>query len=175
MEILTVLLFVLLLASLWDYTKGRIPNLLLAIGAMYGLLRVIYYHNFLSHIPGILFPILVFYPLYKIGTIGAGDIKLFSVMGFYLSFMENIYCIFLAFVIGAVVAFIIRKGNGNVTDRISYLISYLRDSLLKGKFRYYYQDENGNFLSQEEKRKSQIHLAIPIFISVLLHFGGGIL
>ena len=175
MEILIVLLLVLLLASLWDYKKGRIPNLILAIGAIHGLLRVFYYQNFLSHIPGILFPILILYPLYKIGTIGAGDIKLFSVMGFYLSFMETIYCMFLAFVIGAVVSLIVQKNNGNLADRISYLLSYLKDAFLNGKFRYYYQDEAGNILSSEERKKSQIHLAFPIFISVLLHLGGGIL
>ena len=80
MKILIVLVLVLLLASLWDLKKGKIPNMLIVTGALYGLLRVFYYQTFFRHIPGIIIPILIFYPLYKIGTIGAGDIKLFSVI-----------------------------------------------------------------------------------------------
>ena len=175
MEILIVLLLVLFLASFWDSKKGKIPNLLLAIGAVYGLLRVFYYQNFLSHIPSIILPVVILYPLYKIGTIGAGDIKLFSVMGLYLSFMENLYCMFMAFVVGALWSLLVMKEKGNLTDRFSYLASYLKESYLNGKFEYYYQDEQGNVLSGIEREKSQIHLAIPILISVIIHFGGGIL
>ena len=175
MKSLIILLLVLFFASVWDCKKGKIPNLILVIGAIYGLLRIFYYQNFLSHIPGVVFPVIIFYPLYKIGTIGAGDIKLLSVMGFYLSFIENLYCMFLAFVIAAVVALFVMKKEGNITERISYLLAYLKDIFLQGKLRAYYQDETGNIQAMEEIKKSKIHLALPILISVILYFGGGIL
>ena len=175
MKILIVLVLVLFLASLWDYKKGKIPNMLIVTGALYGLMRVFYYQTLFRHISGIIFPILIFYPLYKIGTIGAGDIKLFSVIGFYVSFMESMYCIFLAFVIGAIFSFFYMKREENLADRISYLISYLKDCLNKKQFRNYYMNFNGNELSSEEIAKTKIHLAIPIFISVCIHLGGGFL
>ena len=173
MKILIVLLLVLFLASLWDFKKGKIPNLLIIVGFLYGLMRVFYYQNLFRHIPGILFPILLLYPLFKIGTIGAGDIKLLSVIGLYISFMESIYCMFLAFVIGAIFSILRMKKEGNLADRISYLISYLKTSYTQKKFRYYYTDflENENFGA--EINRTRIHMAIPIFISVFLHLGGG--
>ena len=175
MKILIVLFLVLLFASLWDLKKGKIPNLLIAAGAIYGLMRIIYYQNFFIHIWGIVFPILILYPFFKIGTIGAGDIKLFSLIGYYVSFMEVIYCIFLAFVISAIFSLISMKRKGNFIERISYLMSYLKECISQKQFRYYYQDLNKNKISPKEIQKTKIHLALPIFISVFIHFGGGFL
>ena len=175
MKILIVLILVLFFAALWDWKKGKVPNLLIVVGALYGLMRIFYYHNLHEHICGIVFPILVLYPFYKIGTIGAADLKLFSMIGFYISFMENVYCIFLTFVIGAIISLIRMKRAGNFTDRISYLLSYLKECFNQKQFHYYYQNFNENKHHDEEIERTQIHLAIPIFMSVLIHFGGGIL
>lgn len=175
MKILIILIIVLFFASLYDFRIGRIPNLLIAIGAIYGLIRVFYYQNLFSHIPGIIFPILIFYPLFKIGTLGAGDIKLFSLIGFYVSFMESLYCIFLAFVIGAVFSLLALKQEGNLSDRITYLMSYLKDCIHQKQIHYYYIDAHGKKLAKEEVERTKIHLAIPIFISVCIHLGGGFL
>lgn len=175
MKILIVLVLVLFFASFWDYKKGKIPNLLIVIGFIYGWMRIFYYENFLTHIAGIVFPILILYPFFKIGTIGAGDIKLFSLVGCYISFMESLYCMFLAFAIGAVVSFVAMRKAGNFTDRNSYLITYLKKSLSRNQFRYYYRNIEGEKPSEEEQKKSKIHLAMPIFISVCIHLGGGFL
>ena len=175
MKILIVLLLVLFFASIWDFKKGKIPNLLILVGAIYGLMRVFYYQNFFTHIGGIIFPVLILYPFYKIGTIGAGDLKLFSLIGFYVSFMESIYCMFLAFVIGAIFSLVSMKQKDNFANRISYLISYLKESFSQKQFHYYYQNAYENKISFQEIEKTKIHLAIPIFISVFIHLGGGFL
>lgn len=117
MLILLVLVLVLIFASLWDYKKRKIPNLLIAVGYIYGLMRIFYYQNFLTHILGIIVPILILYPFFKIGTIGAGDIKLFSLIGCYLSFMEVLYCMFLTFVIGAIVSLVFMQREGNFAGK----------------------------------------------------------
>ena len=109
-------------------------------------------------------------PFYKIGTIGAGDIKLFSLIGCYVSFMESIYCMFLAFILGAIFSLISMKQKGHFTDRISYLMSYLKESFSQKQFRYYYQDLNK--FSPMEIKKTKVHLALPIFVSVCIHLGG---
>ena len=172
MRILIILVLLSFLAAILDYFKGKIPNLLIITGCCYGLIRMIYYHDFLKSIPGILFPIIVLFPIYKIGVIGAGDIKLFSMLGFYFTFMETVFCIFSAFVLGAVISMFCFIRYGNFAERISYLVSYLRESFLAGHFRYYYSDASEDPGLRFEDGKTKIHLAIPIFLSVLLHVGG---
>ena len=126
----------------------------------------------IRHIPGIVFPVIVLFPLYKIGVIGAGDIKLFSMLGFYFTFMETIFCIFAAFVLGAVVSVLSFIRYDYFFERMTYLFSYLKECLSLGHFRYYYLDSKGKRISNLKENQSKIHFAIPIFISVLLRVGG---
>ena len=126
----------------------------------------------IHHIPGIVFPLIVLFPLYKIGVIGAGDIKLFSMLGFYFTFMETIFCIFAAFVLGAVVSVLSFIRYDYFFERMTYLFSYLKECLSLGHFRYYYLDSKGKRISNLKENQSKIHFAIPIFISVLLRVGG---
>lgn len=172
MKILIVLLLVLFLAAVLDFYRGKIPNLLILVGCCYGVIRLLYYQDIFKSIPGIIFPVIVLFPFYKIGVIGAGDIKIFSMLGFYLTFMETIFCIFLSFVLGAIVSVISFIRYENFLQRMTYLFSYLKDCFLKGYFRYYYLDSEGKPISHSLESKSKIHLAIPIFFSVLLHVGG---
>ena len=172
MKILIVLALVLCLAAVLDFYKGKIPNILILAGSCYGMIRLLYYQDMIRHIPGILFPIIILFPLYKIGVIGAGDIKLFSLLGFHFTFMETIFCIFTAFVTGAVISAISFIRYDNFTERMTYLFSYLKECLSLGYFRYYYLDSKGKRISNIKENQSKIHLAIPIFISVLLRIGG---
>lgn len=172
MKILVVLVLLLFSAAILDFYRGKIPNILILAGCCYGMIRLVYYQDVFSHILGILFPIIALFPLYKIGTIGAGDIKLFSMMGFYFTFMENLYCIFIAFVIGAIVSAISFIRYDNFLERMTYLFSYLKECFFTGHFRYYYLDSEGKQSPHSMECKSKIHLAIPIFISALLYVGG---
>lgn len=172
MKILIVLVLLLLLAAVLDFYKGKIPNLLILTGCCYGIVRLLYYQEIFKSVPGILFPVIVLFPLYKIGVIGAGDIKLFSMLGFYFTFMETIFCVFVSFVLGAMVSVISFIRYENFFERMTYLFSYLKECLCIGHFRYYYLDSKGKQISHSMENKSKIHLAIPIFFSVLLHVGG---
>ena len=82
------------------------------------------------------------------------------------------FCIFLSFVLGAIVSVISFIRYENFLERMTYLFSYLKDCFLKGYFRYYYLDSEGKPISHSLESKSKIHLTIPIFFSVLLHVGG---
>ncbi|MBR5596587.1 MAG: prepilin peptidase [Lachnospiraceae bacterium] len=174
MKVLIILVLVLFLTCLWDAKKGKIPNPLILIGAFYGLLRMFYYQKFFVYIPGIIFPIIVMFPLYKIGTMGAGDLKLFAMIGFYFPFMETIYCILLAFVIAAGYSLLIMVKDKDYRERFSYLLSYVRDIFTTGNIRYYYKDFEGNDCIKENNRR-KVHMAIPLFLSIFLHLGGGFL
>lgn len=172
MKILVALVLLSFLAAVLDFYKGKIPNLLILTGCCYGLIRMFYYQDILKFIPGILFPIIILFPFYRIGVIGAGDIKLFSMIGLYFTFMETIFCIFSAFILGAVFSIISFIRYENFMERMIYLFSYIKESFLTGHFRYYYSNLNENQNDNSKETKTKIHLAIPIFLSVLLHVGG---
>ena len=169
---LIVLLVLLFLAAVWDFCCGKIPNMLVVTGICYGIIRLLSENEILRYISGIIIPLIVFFPLYKIGVIGAGDVKLFSMLGFYLLCSELIYCIFISFLLGALLSILSFIRYENFLERMSYAFSYLKDCICQGHFRYYYLDSKGNILSDSECSRTKIHFAIPIFISVLLHVGG---
>ena len=165
MKILTLLL-ILFLAVIWDFSKDKIPNSLIIVGLIAGVINLIFYRDlvtFLIHIPGILFPIILLFPLYKIGTLGAGDIKLFTLLGFYFPLMETLYFIFVAFFIGAIISIFVLICRKNLKERIEYLFSYIRDYISLGYLHYYYKGE------KNEEKKSTIHFSLPIFLSVLFY------
>lgn len=168
MDILIFLLLVLFIAVVLDFRKGKIPNILILFGVFAGIFRFIYNQDIeavLTHIPGILFPFILLFPLYKIGTLGAGDIKLFSLLGFYFSFMETIFCIFSAFFIGAAISLFVLLWRHNLKERFYYLFYYLKGCISSGHIQYYYQ----NWKQEErEEESSQIHFSLPIFLSVTL-------
>ena len=72
--------------------------------------------------------------------------------------------------LGAVFSIISFVRYKNFAERITYLFSYLRESFLTKHFQYYYSHVNPN--NHIEEYKTKIHMAIPIFISVLFHAGG---
>lgn len=172
MEILIVLVLLLLLTAVWDFYKGKIPNVFIISGCCYGMIRLLYYGNILKHIPGIIFPVLVLFPLYKIGVMGAGDLKLLSVLGFYFPFSELIFCIFMAFLLGAFLSLFSLIRYENFYERMTYLFSYLKECFCLGHFRYYYLNSGENQDLDSGQEHSKIHFAVPIFISVVLHVGG---
>ena len=172
MGILVILVLLSFLAAVLDFYKGKIPNILILAGCCYGLIRMIYYQDVLKSIPGIVVPVIILFPLYKIGVIGAGDIKLFAMTGFYFTFMETMFCVFSSFVLGAIFSIISFVRYANFWERMTYLFSYLKEYFLTGHFQYYYSNLKSDQKNYDEEYKTKIHLAIPIFLSILLHVGG---
>lgn len=167
MNILTLLLPVLFVAVLWDFYKGKIPNILILSAAVAGVIHLNCNYGMeavLFHIPGILLPLILLFPLYKIGTLGAGDIKLFSLLGIYFSFMETVVCIFTAFIIGAMISFIALLWRRNLRERMVYFVDFLKDCISCGRFRYYYLESEKE---KSAKEKSKIHFSLPIFLSII--------
>ena len=123
----------------------------------------------LLYLPGMVTPILLFYPIFKIGGIGGGDIKLFSLLGIYLAFWQLIYSILLTFIISAILSLIKMVLNHNFKERISYLLSYIQQFIKSGTIHYYYP----NTEQEEIIKKTKIRLAGPILVAVVIT--GGIL
>ena len=105
--------------------------------------------------------ILLLYPLFRIGGIGAGDIKLLSAVGCFLTVKETVACLVLSFFAGAVLSLLKMAAERNFLRRMRYLLSYVHAVAGSGKWKRYGQEEGG-----------KIHFALPILLGVLLYKGG---
>lgn len=95
----------LLVTAVWmDLRRKKISNRLIFVGLGLGLLfRVIECGvvGIFLFLRDISFPVILFYLLFLMHALGAGDIKLFSVIGSFLNFKGLCSCIVFAFLFGA--------------------------------------------------------------------------
>jgi len=154
----------LVIASFCDYLKGKIPNVLLAVMLLVGLV--------LSGTEEVLWfgircgvVVLLLYPLYKIGALGAGDVKLYGICAGYLPSQKFLFFFFLSLLIAAAISLIKMIRECNAIERLSYFCEYVIDVVQTGRFRLYVENER-------ERRRVSICLAGPILGSVLLYVGG---
>jgi prepilin peptidase CpaA len=103
-----VLLLLVGTAVVLDFWSFKISNRLIAAGyvlafafrfAQGGVQEV------LTVLWNISFPVIILYLFYRMRAIGAGDVKLFSMIGGFMNFGEVVRCIAFSFVIGAVFSF----------------------------------------------------------------------
>lgn len=106
------LFFFLVLAVILDIRTYRIPNALTAAGMAAGLI----YHLCRAGPPGMLLAlkdliltIMIFFPVYQIKGLGAGDIKLLSVISMFLGWKRGLVISIYSLFIGAVLG--IAKGS----------------------------------------------------------------
>lgn len=109
--------------------------------------------------------ILFMYLFFKIGALGAGDVKLFGVCAGYLPGDKILYFLFFSLLITAIISLIKIFAEHNAKERLSYLSEYLIDVARSGKWQLYISD-------QSEMQKQSICLAGPILGSVLMYIGG---
>lgn len=165
---LAVLCIFLAIACGYDYIKGRIPNLLILImfgvGWSYSAICV-GRHEAISFLVESVCVMLLLYPIFKIGALGAGDVKLYGICAGYLPRDKFLFFLFLSLLFAALISLIKMIKECNAMERISYLCEYVCDVVQSGNFRLYIENE-------KERRASSICLAGPIFCSVLLCLGG---
>ena len=105
---MSVLYCLVVIAVCMDVKSMRISNRLILIG-----LGIAFLHRFLSGgvievFHGIIlavFPIILLYLLFLVGALGAGDIKLFSLIGGFVNFKELTECIVFAFLCAGIFSF----------------------------------------------------------------------
>ena len=165
---MTVLCFFLVIACLWDYRKGKIPNGLTGIMFAAG----IGYSAVCGGAQGAaLFSaecavvILLLYPLVKIGVLGAGDVKLYGICAGYLPYDKLLFFFFLSLLFAAMISLIKMIKECNAIERFSYLCEYLISVMQGRKFYFYFKD-------RQEQKRAGICLAGPILGSILLYMGG---
>ena len=99
MKDIVVLLFLLLaVAVITDLCSNKIPNPLIIAGMIIGVITT---NHLFESIFVFIFCILIFFPAFKIGALGAGDIKCIAMMSFYLSQQELLWTLFYSFLVAA--------------------------------------------------------------------------
>ena len=147
-----VLLFSFLsLAAGQDIRSGKISNRLIILGMVFGgCLQVLQHHaeGIYFFLRNISVPIILFYLLFQMRVLGAGDIKLFSMMGSILTIQELCKCIvygFLAAGAGSAFCLIVDRRRW---QRMQYAFWYLAGIFSCGKIEPYqppYEEEQISF------------------------------
>ena len=112
---------------------------------------------------------LLLYPLFKIGAMGAGDIKVLIMIGSFVEVKELIAIIIMSFVIGAACSFVKLLAEHNGRERLYYFLSYVSDVARMRQWKIY-----GEHTVQDYKqyRSNKIHFTVPVLFSVVLRMGG---
>ena len=112
---------------------------------------------------------LLLYPLFKIGALGAGDVKVFMMIGSFLEVRELVTVLILSFVIGGICSLIKLLTEHNGRERMYYFLSYISDVVRTRQWKIY-----GEHMVQdyERYRRNKIHFTIPVLFSVALRIGG---
>lgn len=165
---MVALCILLLLVCLADYSTTKIPNILIAAIGFWGL---IYQYQISKEaglkwyffVGGVVF--IVFYFVYKIGALGAGDVKLYTVMVGFFQSQAVLYFLFYSFLFATALSLIkiLREHSGR--DRIFYLLDYILEVIKTGKWSMYFQDNI-------EKSRMGIRLSGPVLVGLLLHMVG---
>lgn len=128
-----LLLAVLLLAATWsDLRHRRIPNTLVLAGAACALLIQIALpqgNGFASMLPGAIglqaalkgmgLALLLLLPVYAMGALGAGDVKLMAMVGAFLGAQTTLVCIVLSMAAGGFLVIGVTLYNGTMQSMFS--------------------------------------------------------
>ena len=169
------LLMILIAAVYTDYSQNRIPNWIIVFGLISGCFISYMYGGIgmlLEGLLGMVLPIVLLYPVFVIGGMGAGDLKLFAVVGSYLGIKGITISFVSAFIVGATISLVKMLCFRNFKERIYYFFSYLSDLFIEGKWQLYETSKGQSSEESLEFPKHKIHFALPIFLGVAIYLGG---
>lgn len=104
-EIKIIFLIILLLVAVWfDLRSRKIPNLLVFTGLLIslGIQLIVSPVDLNNWFSGMLVGFALFMPLYLLGAMGAGDVKLMATVGSFLGIYPTLGAIFLIFISGGI-------------------------------------------------------------------------
>lgn len=146
-----LLFYLLIFAAVQDIRSGKISNRLIAIGLMMGLLFQIMEHKVCGvyyFLWNVSVPVILLYLLFQMRVLGAGDIKLFSMIGSLLTFQELCRCMFYAFFIAGAGCILFLAADKRRRQRVCYAVQYLFLLLHTGRIKPYeppYESEQLSF------------------------------
>lgn len=156
------------MACLWDYSVRRVPNMIPAI--IFGLGMIYRYcmsdwRGLLGYLINLIVVTLIMFPLFSLGMMGGGDVKLIAVSSGFFSGKDTAVFVIMIFVLSAVPALIRIIRTRSIGRRFAYFGRYLKNSLLRKDAEMYIGEKT-------ERHRAGIAMSGPILISAVLHWGG---
>lgn len=167
-----LLILLLIIAVLMDFAYDRIYNGWIIFGIMIGLsFRFLEYqwHGLYGAAVSMLLSFVLLYPLYKINGLGAGDVKLFLMLGSFVQTGELLRLMAASFIIGAVFSAGKLISEKNFKERMRYLFEYLSDMFYRRQWRLYGEELRWDY---QRYMSNKIHFALPVLLSAALWLGG---
>lgn len=155
-------------ACIFDHCRRRIPNWLIGMMALAGMIfrcRGSGPGGAAAFLAGSLPVMICLYPIFKIGALGAGDIKLFGVTAGFLPLRKIWIFSFVSLLIAAIFSLVKLVRNKCLMERLRKLFGYLKKVADNGRAGCYP-------MSGEEREKFSVPLAGAVTLSVLLLLGG---
>ena len=163
------LLFLLMAAVCCDWKDYRIPNWLIFAGYGIGFFYQSVFYGWrgcLLWFLGVTVPILILFPCFYCRMLGAGDIKLFSVLGGVSGVFSIIDVMVVSVFFGGLlsVLFIVRYKNLNI--RLRYLLTYFSNMRKQKKILPYVQKAAG-YKRSDHITGGHIHYSTAILCAVI--------
>ncbi len=165
-----ILIGVFCVVIFMDWYHYKIPNACIMVGMAAGLIMTYMSYSINGLWDAVRAAAMIFialYPFYRLGAMGAGDVKLFMMVGCYRSCMGIegfIDYMLVTMVIAAVVSAAKMSMYTESRERFFYLMRYLRKAAVTGTVDAYEVDKT--------KKRCVIRLSIPAFLSLLLMCAG---
>ena len=168
---IVVLLVVLFSAALTDFYYEKVPNPLILGGIILGVGYRFLMGTFApaEMLCGIVAPILLFWPLFLVRAMGAGDIKLMSVIGLFLGWKSMLQIVAYAIVIAALAGLYKSLRQGSLKGRFIYLVCYLKQFFLCCRAG---SADLPVYRSGKEDCSTKVHFAIALLAGGLVVTGG---
>ena len=165
-EVLTILLssylVIILFAVLEDMYFSKISNNLILFSYILGILNAIFnlgYCNVIMYFCSSIVPLILLFPLFYFHMIGAGDIKLYSILGCFFGLRILTLILIFSIIIGGVISLCIlfyKKGF--------YRFIYLKEYI----FLYLNTNIRCNYIEMTNAKEYSFPFAVAIGLAVLL-------
>ena len=155
-----------------DAYDGRVPREVTSIGMIISQAWVICHSSVQDALIALLFGfllLLILYPLFMIGTLGAGDIKLIMILPAYMTFPDALQTVFIAFVCGACIGLVRMIATHTLVSRLRVMKKYIVAVSRAGRLIMY---ETPDQMKKAQLKSHQIHFTIPLLIGTAISFGG---
>lgn len=154
--------------AVYDFCQRRIPNGLLLLIIINGFIYRMHNLGVIGLLVYMVFSvgtIALLFPIFKVGGLGAGDVKLFGLVAGYLPFGKILYFLFFSMLIAAIISLFKIILFKNIKERWNILIKYFRD-VAERRSLFLYP------VSKDHDRKATVSLSAPILCSLMFFWGG---
>lgn len=158
-----ILIGIFAAAAFMDWRYYKIPNVCIASGMAVGLIMTYVSESWRGLASAIVCMAVIFvslYPIYLLGGVGAGDVKLFMVAGCSIRGDTLIRYMLVTMAIAAAVSLLKMAVYAESRGRLLYLARYIRKAVITGAFDEYRIDR--------AQKRCTVRLALPAFASMVI-------